>query len=194
MVLKGASNIGEQNLMLGDTVLCWHCKLSVYHANWTSNSSRRADGLRWNTPPTLALPLWVLFRDQLEEVGWEGGSGWCLCPRLKPRCFGTRDPLLPSSLPTSTAAKFRWGENYAGRYFSKLCVNSEACQTKLHLHLFLYLIAHLNKLEGWWERRKNGKGVGGGKVRRQGRGSGWGFAKINAWMLSLTDWHLWSEL
>lgn len=182
--------------MLGDTVLCWHCKLSVYRVNWTSNSLRRADGLRWNTSSHPPPSLWDLFRDPLEEVGWEGGRGWCLCPRLKPCCFGTRDPLLPSSLPTSTAAKFRWGENYAGRYFSKLCVNSEACQTKLHLHLFLYLIAHLNKLEGWWERRKKGKGGGrwkGEEARKGGRG--WlRYAKINAWMLSLTDWHLWSEL
>lgn len=121
-----------------------------------------------------APSLWVLFLDQLEEVGSGGGRGRSLCPGLKPPCLGTRDPLLPSSLPTSTTSKFRWGENYAGRYFSKLCVNSDPCQTKLHLHLFLSLIAHLNKLEGWWKRRKKGKGAGGGKVRRQERGSGWG--------------------
>lgn len=150
--------------------------------------------MAWGETCPPAPTHWVLFLDQLEEVGWERGRGRSLCPALKPPCLGTWDPLLPSSLLTSTTAKFRWGENYAGRYFSKLCVNNDVCQTKLHLHLFLSLIAHLNKLEGWWERRKKGKGAGGGKVRRQERGSERGFAKINAWMPSLTDWHLWSEL
>lgn len=143
--------------------------------------------------PSCPLPLGFIS-------GSAGGGGVrrrqrrSLCPGLKAPCLGTWDPLLPSSLPTSTSSKFRWEENYAGRYFSKLCVNSRRGQTKLDLHLFLSLIAHLNKLEGWWERRKKGKGAGGGKVRRQERGSGLGFAKINAWMPSLTDWHLWSEL
>lgn len=153
-----------------------------------------AEQMVWGETCPPAPSLWVLFLDQLEEVGWQGGRGRSLCPGLKPSCLGTWDPLLPSSLPTTTTSIFRWWENYAGRYFSKLCVNSDPCQTKLYLHLFLSLIAHLNKLEGWWERRKKGKGVGGGKVRRQERGIGRGFAKINAWMPSLTDWHLWSEL
>ena len=165
-----------QNLKLGDTVLCLHGKLSVYHVNWTSSSLRRADGLRWNMS---SCPLSSGFiSGSAKGDGVRRGQRTVYMPRTKASLFWRIRPThLPTSLSTSTTARFRWGENCAGGYFSALCVNSDVCQTKLHLHLFLYLIAHLNKLEGWWERRKKGKGVGGGKVRRQERGSGWSLPK-----------------
>lgn len=137
------------------------------------------------------------FRVSCRRWGWEGEVDGPFCPGLKLPCFGTPDLHLPSSLPTSTAAKFRWGEKLHGEIF--LCT---VCQYWRGPNQTLFaLVSLLNRsskqawgLVGKEEEEQKRGGKWKGEVARKRGESGWGFAKINAWMLSLRDWHLWSVL